>query len=140
MCLALNQDEATKITKTKVEDKPDQFEVINNIELIHEPQIISPVAAPTTQDSSAETGKVTVHTASRATEDIDKVAKTNGMKSSHKGKDNNNNNLGFMDIEETVKNIEIHEKKKRKKSSLRVSVHQHTSPSFKISPTIKPET
>ena len=89
------KDEATKITKTKVEDKPDHFEVLNNIELATKPQTISSVAGLTTQYSSVETGKATVHSALRTTEDINKEAKTNGKKSSHKGEDNNvktNNN------------------------------------------------
>ena len=110
-----SKDEATKITKTKLEDKIDPFKVIINIELVNKLRTISPAAAPTTQDSSAETSKATVHTAPRATEDIDKVAKTNGKESSHKEKikilkTNNNINVGFMDVKETVKNIEIHDK------------------------------
>ena len=60
-------------------------------------------------------GKATVHTAPRATEDINKEAKTNGKESSLKEKykivkTNNNINLGFMDITKTVKNFEIHDK------------------------------
>ena len=48
---------------------------------------MSHAAAPTTQDSSsAETGKSTVHTSQRATEDIETEAKTNGKESSHKEK------------------------------------------------------
>ena len=91
----LAKDEAAKITKTKIEDKPDQFEVLNNIELETKPRTISPVAALTSQEGGVETGKATVHSASRTTEDINKEAKTNGKKSSHKGEDNNvktNNN------------------------------------------------
>ena len=105
--------EATKITKTKLEDKIDQLKVIKNIELVNEPRTIYPAAAPTTQDSSsAETGKGTVHTSQRATEDIETKAKTNGKESSHKEKykilkTNNNINLGFMDVTKTVKNFEI---------------------------------
>ena len=77
---------------------------------------ISPAAAPTTQDSSsAETGKGTVHTEQRATEDIENKAKTNGKESSLKEKYKivktyNNINLGFMDVTKTVKNFEIHDK------------------------------
>ena len=60
-----SKGEATKITKTKLEDKIDQLKVIKNIELVNELRTISPGAALTTQDSSsAETGKVTVHTRS----------------------------------------------------------------------------
>ena len=58
-----SKDEATKITKTHVEDKIDPLKVITNIELVNEPRTISPVAALTTLgSSSAKTGKPTVHT------------------------------------------------------------------------------
>ena len=81
--------------------------------MVNELWTISTAAAPTTQDSSsAETGKGTVHTSQRSTEDIETEAKTNGKESSHKEKykivkTNNNDNLGFMDVTKTVKNFEI---------------------------------
>ena len=77
---------------------------------------MSPTAAPTTPDrSSAKTGKGTVHTSPRATEDIETEAKNNGKESSHKEKykiikTNKNNNLGFMYVIKTVKNFKIHDK------------------------------
>ena len=86
------------------------------MEKVTEFRTMLPAAAPTTQDSSsAETGKGTVHTSQRATEDIKTKAKTNGKESSHKEKykivkTNNNINLGFMDVTKTVKNFEIHDK------------------------------
>ena len=80
-----SKEEATKITKTKLEDKPDDLTVLKNMELVNELRTISPAATPTTLgSSSAETGKSTVHTSQRATEDIETEAKTNGKESSHK--------------------------------------------------------
>ena len=71
-----SKEEATKIIKTKLEDKPDHLEVLKNIELVNELRTISPAAAPTIQDSSsAETGKSTVHKTQRSTEDIKTVVK-----------------------------------------------------------------
>ena len=73
-----------------------------------------PLHSPT-PDGSAETGNPTVHSALRTTEDLNKEAKTNGKNHLTKGKHkipktNNNYNVGFMDVKETVKNNEINVK------------------------------
>ena len=118
-----SKDEATKITKTHEEDKIDPLKVITNMEMVNEPQTISLAAALTTQDGSAETGNPTVHSASRTTEDLNKEAKTNGKNHLTKGKHkipktNNNYNVGFMDVKETVKNNDINVKEKNQVPSV----------------------